>query len=402
MTTMTDHSKMKKIRDIVIKYFIPIMLLTLFIMLAYRQITIPKEYPSDISQHIRIAQEGKGYSFLYKALELILLIAGNRYKAIVIAVFEGLLSILTIYPTAAWMRKRYQVEHWLSFLAAEGLLFLSSFYFPVLQPLFYKSGIVTQPWHNITYIGMRLFAALTLCFFSDILDIYQQEISFRDWLKIALPLTIATGIKPNFLLAFSWTLLLFLIADAVKGRFRKKTLLQCIKMGTTVFPALIILYLQSKVLYGGTGRSTGGEVSGIGVALVSSRFFSLGLKGTILKLARGILLAVIVAAYNTRKDRRKASKFEYLLYLTALLQVIVFYETGKRANDGNFYWTLYISGYLLYIRVIAGWIRNLRDMNWQSVREKCYAVITSALVAAHLVSGVCYFILLSLGSHYTI
>ena len=401
MKTLTGNRKTKDIQNIIVQYLIPAMLLIVFTRLFYLQISMPKEYHSDISHHIRIAAAGNGYSILYKSLEVILQLAGNKYM-IVIAFFEGLMAVLTIYPVAVWMRKRYQLERGLSFLAAEGLLFLSSIYIPVLQPCFYKLGIVTQPWHNITYIGMRLFAVLTMCFFSDILDEYQRKLAFRDWLKIALPLTIATGIKPNFLLAFSWTLLLFLIADAVKGRFRKKTLLQCIKMGTTVFPALIILYLQSKVLYGGTGGSTGGEASGIGVALVSSRFFSLGLKGTILKLARGLLLAIIVAAYNIKKDRRKASKFEYILYLTALLQVIVFYETGRRANHGNFYWTLYISGYLLYVRIIAGWIKNLRDINWQSVREKSYAIITSVLVAAHLVSGVCYFILLNMGSHYGI
>lgn len=402
MKTVKNYLKMKDLREIVCRVFIPVMLLILFTVLAYRQITIPKEYPSDISQQIRIAKGRKGYSFLYITLDLLLRLAGDRYKAIVLALFEGLLSVMTIWPISAWMRKRYQTDNWIAFLAAEGLLFLSSIYLPVLQPFFYKSGIVTQPWHNITYIGMRLFAALTLCFFSDILDLYQQEISFRDWLKTALPLAIATGIKPNFLLAFSWTLLLFLIADAVKGGFGKKTLVQCIKMGTTVFPALIILYIQSKILYGGSSEAASGEVSGIGITLFSSRFFSLGVKGTILKLARGLLLAIIVAAYNIKKDRRKASKFEYILYLTALLQVIVFYETGRRANHGNFYWTLYISGYLLYVRIIAGWIKNLRDINWQSVREESYAIITSVLVAAHLVSGVCYFILLNMGSHYGI
>ena len=397
-------NKGKKISLVILitKYLIPVVLLVLFTRLFYLQIRLPKVYPSDITQHIKIAAAGNGYSILYKTLELLIVLTGEKYRAIVIALFEGLMSVLTIYSTASWIRKRYQTDNGIAFLAAEGLLFLSSIYLPVIQPCFYKSGIVTQPWHNITYIGMRLFAVLTLSFFSDILDMYQQEMSFRDWMKIALPLAIATGIKPNFLLAFSWALLLFLIADAVKGGFRKKTLLQCIKMGTTVFPALIILYLQSKILYTGTAEAASGEASKIGITLLSSRFFSLGLKGTVLKLVRGLLLAVIVAAYNNRKDRRKASKFEYVLYLTALLQVIVFYETGRRANHGNFYWTLYISGYLLYVRIIAGWIRNLRDLNWQNIREKCYALVTSVLVAAHFVSGVCYFILLSLGSHYTI
>ena len=197
MRTVMEYKRKNDIRNIVFKYFIPAVLLILFTLLAYRQIKVPKGYPSDISQHIRIAKEGRGYSFLYKTLELLLMFAGKRYKAIIIALFEGFLSVLTIYPTAAWMRKRYQTDNWIAFLAAEGMLFLSSIYLPVLQPYFYKSGIVTQPWHNITYIGMRLFAALTLCFFSDILDMYQQELSFRDWLKIALPLAVATGIKPE-------------------------------------------------------------------------------------------------------------------------------------------------------------------------------------------------------------
>ena len=398
MVPVYEKTRGDKLFVLVFRWLIPLLLFVLFTRLFYMQISVPNVYISDIKSHIRIAENGRGYSLLYRVMQLIILIVDKQYRGISIALLEGLMTILTIYPTAGWIRKRYQIQTWLSFLAAECLLFFSSIYLPVIQPYFYKWGIVTQPWHNITYIGMRLFAMLTMYFFSDVLDVYQQKITMGNWISIALPLAIATGIKPSFLLAFSWALLVFLIIDAIKGKLNRRVIMQCIKMGTTVFPALIIMYFQSKLLYTGGGEGS----TGIGLALTSSRFFSAGLWATSIKLARGILLALVVMISTIHKDNRKASQYGYVIYLIALLQVIVFFETGRRAKDGNFYWTLYICGYILYTQVIARWIYSLLHMKFDNIKQKSYIVVTTMLVIGHIISGICYYIMIMCGSQYAI
>ena len=388
------QSKRERILFFLAAVMIPVLLMIIFTRLFYDQIKYPDFYKSDISAHIKIAAQGRGYSFLYGALGLIIHASGGRYQSIIIAAFEGLMTVLTVYPMAAWMVKRFHIQKWTAYLAAAGLLFCSSIYLPVLQPLFYKSGIVTQPWHNITYMGMRLFAIMTMCGFSDVLDRYQEKISVKDWLKIAIPLAVSTGIKPVFLLAFSWALLLFLIIDAIRGKFRGRVLIQCVKLGTTVFPSLILLYIQSRILYGSGS-------SGIRFSLTASTFFANGFSWTLIKLLRALLLAVIVMLYN-RSDQRKATGFVYVLYLVALFQVIMFSETGPRENHGNFYWILYICGFILYGHVIANWIKNIKENNWQTTKDKWYGTVTSVLTLAHLISGIAYFVMINLYGKYSL
>lgn len=124
---------------------------------------------------------------------------------------------------------------------------------------------------------MRLFSVMTMIGLSSVIERYQDQISIKEWLNISFPLMLATAVKPSFLIGFSWALLGFLIVGVIKEKMSMHSVAQCFKLGSTVFLALIILYLQSKVLY-----KPGGE-SGMAISFLKSTFFSLGMMGTILK-----------------------------------------------------------------------------------------------------------------------
>ena len=392
-----DRNTKKNRYGWIIAVSVIVLIFILVTRLGYCQITEPKVYRSDTTGHMRFAREGKGYSYLIPVMGFLMELSG-QYSDYAIAILNSIMVIATILAGIRWMKKYYNASDVWAFVVMIACTFLSSLYVPVLQPLLYLQGIVTQPWHNITYIGMRLFAVITLLGFGDTLQKYQKDFTIKQWLAIAIPLMIATGIKPSFLIPFSWTMLLYLIVDALKERFSKKTIIQCIKLGTSVFPAVLIMYLQSKVLYKAGGSS------GIEVSLLSSTFFKNGFIGTIIKMMRGLLLPSLVYAFNRKKLGRK-EWFVLVQFVVSLAVTIFLHETGPRANDGNFCWPMYCCGFLLFavtLVLLAGNVREIYRNDKAATKDKIYLICSVVLALWHFVSGAAYFFMLNTASTYMI
>lgn len=398
-----------RMRPIIIIMLIALLFYSFF-CLSFNQITEEK-YASDIRVHISFAKNGTGYSILYTCLGVIISIAGDNYP-VWIALFEALLMLLPIFPVSRWIKKSYGISLTVSLFISMGLLFLSSIYWPNIFSSFYISSIITQPWHNITYYGMRLFAAIAICFFAECFPNYQKDFTILNWITISLPLMIATWIKPNFFIAFSWTLLGFLIIDAFNGKWKKQVLVNCIKLGTTVFPSLLILYLHSRILYGGS--SGNGESSGIEFVFFTSGFFGNGVWYAVLKLIRDLLFPFIVFGFSIKHNKlSRIEKFIYVQYFIALLQVICLRETGPRAAAYNFYWTIFICSFFLFAVSVSHFINDIKinclENNQKPIQaillekgHRVYFTCGSLLIMLHLISGIVYFILISRGSHYLI
>ncbi len=389
---MTLKNNTKSI--ITARIILSIVLFALFTILFYRQaINYEGRYFSDLPAHISFATNGDGYSILYFTIGLILKIIPN---VISIAALESLLIIISWFMTEKLIVKYFQLETLTSMLISTGLIFLSSIYIPFIAPYFYNGGIVTQPWHNITYLGMRVFAVITLYYFPEIFQNYKEEISFKDWCKIAIPLAFATSIKPNFLISFAFTLLLFLIIDFFQGRLTAKKFKNIIIMGTTVFPSCLILLFQSFILF---SPGDNGESSGIIITLLGSEFLRAGFKSVLQKLVRALTFPTLVLIFN-RKKLNRSSMFMYVMYIITLLQVILLHETGERANHGNFYWGLYSSGYFLFCWYVPQFIINIKNGIAAKQRQHAwYYVCGSLLLTAHLLSGLAYFMLVFLGGN---
>ncbi len=283
------------------------------------------------------------------------------------------------------------------------MTFLSSIAVPFVHPYFYHFGIVTQPWHNITYIGMRAFALITIFAINDALIRYKDSFSMINWLLIVIPLTIATTIKASFTIAFSCALLVLLVYDAIQERFSKNIIISCIKMGTVVFPSIIVMYIQSTILYGDNS-------SGILISIIQSRFFSTGLHIVVLRLLCNLTLPAIVFIYHFRKgDIKKIEIFITVQFAIGLTEVILLQETGKRAGHGNFLWTMYIVGYLLFMWVFGRILSDIKKLTEEVQRggvikgnNMLYILTCGILSTLHIISGIVYFASLSCGGDYKI
>lgn len=375
----------------------------LFTVLFYRQAVMYQGgYPSDLPSHINYALAGRGYSILYVVLAAVL---NTFHSELAAALFISVMVLLTWLTAGLFIEKKFDFSPSQSLLFSTCLLFLCAPYIPKAFPFFYRKSLMSQPWHNITYIGMRLFALLTLWAFLNVAERYRDGISWKDWLKIALPLMISASIKPNFLLAFSIALLLVLIVDFVRDLFSKNMsfsrLGKYVVMGSVVFPSLLVLYQQSRILYG-VGNPEGSS-SGIQFVVMSSTFFSDGAKVVFFKLVRPLAFPTLVYLYN-RYARTREFSFTFLMYLVALAEAVFLAETGPRADHGNFYWGLFITAYLLFLYAVPWFVRAVSKTPWAKadIRQKVYAVLGGALLSWHLVSGLYYFVHLLRGNSYFI
>lgn len=210
-------------------------------------------YASDLPQHISFGLHGQGYSLLY----IIIGVLAGAFGAGAVCAFESLLVVLTWYFAARLIEKISGFYSTVSLYVSLGLIFLTTINLPGIYSFYYVNSIITQPWHNITYIGMRLFAVLTIFFFIDLYRSCPGQILLKDYAPVSLFLFLSACMKPNFLVSFSLALLIVLIADFTKDRRRVHNIRKYVIIGSTVFPSLAVLYLQSRLLY---PAGMGGEV----------------------------------------------------------------------------------------------------------------------------------------------
>lgn len=384
-----------------VKQLIGLTFFLVFAVLFYRQaIHYGNRYPSDLPAHIEFGIQGRGYSLLYFVIGFLFRVT-NSYFAI--ALLESGILVSTWLLSDRFIAKHFNLDSGWRLFISTGLLFLCSIYIPGISSFFYKNSIITQPWHSITYFGMRLFTIPATSATLDVIERYKEKLSWKEWLKIAVPLTISTGIKPNFLIIYSFSLLIILIVDFVQELISKRLSLTVfwnfIFLGTVVFPSLFILLVQSQILYG--AKSDSATTSGIALVFLSSSFFRYGAK-TIIKVIQGLFFPVLV--FFTANKITKKEKLTFLLFIVALIQVIVLKETGPRQNHGNFYWGVYSAAFLTFLYASALFVQKIQKTQWcqKTLHEKCIAILGISILTLHCLSGFVYFVILLLGGSYGI
>lgn len=379
-------------KELIGLFFIIIGVLGLFIKLFYYQaISFDGRYQSDLPLHIELALSGEGYSILYYIISIIYRIFNDVFY---IAVFEAIMVVATWLLATGVLCHFLETQKYIRCSGiALGLTIMTGIYVPCIYETFYKAQLITQPYHNITYLGMRLTSLGVMILFVKMYDNYLDKIRLKEWCLLTLLLVISTSIKPSFFYGFAFTLFLFLVSDLVKHRFDKKVFRQIFFIGSTVLPSLLVLFVQAQILYGTNidGQSTG-------IALIWGKsFIASGLFKTVLKLLCGLSFPCLVSWVNRHK-MDKNEKFIIIMFIIQLLVCILFTETGERANHGNFYWGLFNAAYLWFFSSIICFVKNIESKQ----TKRIYHGIGLVLLGAHLLSSVVYFIHIYRGGLYLV
>lgn len=390
---MSLCEKNKKKIEIAILTGIGLIMFAVFLrMFCYQAID---EFPSDLGDHIEFAANGKGYSLLYSIMGVLL----NIFDSFVpIAVLGSLMVVGTWFATAKLISVMLKnMSYFKSAIIALPLLVLTGIFIPFIYPYFYKQQLVTQPYQNITYFGMRLFAVLSMLLFYKIFAVYLDKINIFYWIALAVVLAASTSVKPSFLYGFALCLLIFLIIDFFKSGFKAKPFGHIILMGLVVVPSLLIMLYQYIILYVGT--TPGVEPSG-GIALIwGANFIKKGFIHTVLKLICSIGFPLLVAFVN-RKEFSRFDKFCYGIFFIEFIIGIMFVETGRRAQHGNFFWGVYIGAYFMFIVAVTHFVRNIIERKNEGKLLAPYPIIGGVMLTGHLLSSLMYFVIIMIGKNY--
>lgn len=365
----------------------------LLFYLFYNQLLYPVTgiFESDTSVHVRFAVEDHYFHSL--AAFIYLLLSVLPFSNVLIALTLTATSIISIIACAVLIKKLLGSEaipDLVLYLFSAFANFVMGAYVAKANKQHYIGYQNANMWHNSTYIFMKLAAIFTVIAFIDIYKEYKEKITLKNWIAFSVLLAVTTGFKASFLTVFAPALAVMLLIDWCKGTKFKNVLW----LGTTVFPSLIIMYIQSLVM-AGDGASNG---------YVISPFTALSMRGDHPKvtLVLSVLFPAIVFLSHI-KDFYKDKIYLGTLILTAFgfSEAFLFLETGERSLDSNFLWGYSIALFFLFIESMVILYRDVHNkLRIQKPLRKIFVFLEFFVLLHHVLSGVYYFVLLLSGVTY--
>lgn len=420
---MTDKKQYKKSKlnmsDIV--FYVALSVYTvLCVYLIMNQLAYPTtgRFEADTPVHVSMAVDDH---FMYSITALIYLLfnflPGSTFF---IALFLAASTSASIYLTAVLIKRvigtyNISLHNTTMYLCAFASNFVMGFYIKRFNVQHYIGYQNANMWHNSTYTVMRLIVLWVLLLYLDIC--ITKDLSAKKLTVFSLVLALSTAVKPSFFVVFAPVMALELLWDWLKN---KNKFSNVFFKGITVVPSVIVILLQSVVLFGSD--------TGNGYAI--SPFTALSQRGdhpkaTLILSIVFPLLVLIGHIKDVFKDRMYS--FSLLIWLVGFLEVFLFTETGTRGGDGNFFWGYSISLFVVFIQSL---IIVLRDFSLifkgsnadpdagdcdnrsngsliKTVGKKinimlCYDAVCILTYVWHFVSGIIYFVLLLGGNTYFI
>lgn len=360
-------------------------------------------YASDFPSHIRTVLQGREmYSLMHRIIAVCYRISQSE---IILSALMSFLVIGTAYGMYVYLNNRvaggYSKE--ILILLAFALLFTSNIYLPKIFPHFYNHYTkVSQPWHNSTYILMRLFSVFVLVLYFKMYDQMKNgEFTTKIGVCFCIVLSLCNFAKPNFFLAFApmaFFVFMHLFLKA-KGRNFK----QLLQWGSCFLLSMPCMFFMVNVVYDESENSTiafslenfvdyvfgnagvGGHRGQFLICEFSNLFFPLF-----------VLTVFLVLKYKKEKIELDRIIQGFALFFIAHLQQLLMIDEGPRRASGNYAWGVYGIGMLLFLISISEWLWAYKN---GYLKNKHIFLIGIVIFILHIVCGVIYFVMLHQGSY---
>lgn len=339
-------------------------------------------FSSDLGAHIKSALSAEGMKGQYTITKPLYRFVYNYfYGELGIAILLAITTIATIIVTEKLLKYYLKEEkEFKLYLYAILLNFVIAIYIPFVSSTWNAGLQEPSEWHNSTYSIMKFIGLIAIIIYFKIEQNYLKKIGFKDWLVFCILLILVNLVKPNFILAFAPTMLIFLIMDFFRNVKNKKAILNMVIFGTAVLISLTVLIYQSLVLYGGDSQD--GIVFGF---MKSLKLYS---DYPILSLVQSLAFPLFILLTNIKtiaKDRKHS--FVWVMNTVALVEFLVISESGARSKDGNFDWGYNFTLMLVFISSVV----ILEKIKNEKTKNLAYIVFAYILLALHIISGLIYF-----------
>lgn len=367
---------------------------------------------SDYVTHIMTVVEdntSSAYSLMSLLFRILYNITGNT---ILISLFIGALVCLTGWAIrkalVVILRLQDKTDNCISLYQNDenyklflgflsfGLIFLSALYIPKRAPFYLQAvphdiiivgSLITQPWHNSTYVAMRLFAILSFISFVQLLEEDSGRVNPKSLIRFFVLLLITNLFKPNFVIAFAPAAFLICLIELIRNH--GKGLVKYVWLGVAFVASLVPLLYQYVVLFSSDAEA--------GIAFSLDKFVGYVETGFFPWLLISNLsfpfIVTVLSLVNHRKNN--------ILLLSWILEIITFFEmmfikeTGLRTLDGNFGWGMMLSSLILFVCCVAELITIPKHEKYRWARSAAWCVLL-----LHLINGFMYFGILIMGGTY--
>lgn len=350
-------------------------------------------YGSDYGTHIHSALNHTGYSLMH-VLFLLCYKLYNGYR-LMILMMSGIVAItpVMVYLMLQFFAKQFDVRinRAILFCVSFTSIFWASLYLMKNCHLYYKFTSLTQPWHNSTYLLMRLLAIGTLWVYVYIEKDYKKTIKPWAWCLFTVLLTLTNLAKSNFIIAFAPMMILFMLYDFI--RTRGKNFKNAAIFGLGGIISCVVTLVQYKMLFS--------ESSGSGIEwnptraidiVTSGEWLTVVVANLICPIIVGALACYVIFIKKTTVNSLRIYLEAWVMFAISRFQAMCISETGARAADGNFSWGEYFFAWYLYL---------ITALLLMEIKPKINKVIYYAiwgLYLWHFLSGVYYFDILMNGS----
>lgn len=353
-------------------------------------------YASDFPQHIETATNGNaGYSLMHRLIKLCYMFDNP------IVVLSNLMSILVIITGIGifiYIKSIHIQDLGIEviIIISVSLIFTSNIFIPGVFPHLYDHyTIVSQPWHNSTYILMRMCGVFVILLYFKISEYIKNGNPIPNGLNFCflILLTLCNYSKPNFFLAFAplafFSVLYYFIKE--KG----KNIRPVLQFGLAVICSMPILIYQVNIVYDESEQSKidisgenffdyfiGNQEGNIFIYEFVNLFFPLFMLGIMVFLK-------YVKKQNDIDFFRIIQAF--ILFVISHMQQLLMIDDGPRRDAGNYAWGIYCFGLILFMVCITEWIKIYKNGVQKS---KLIYMIGNIIYMIHIVCGIAYFVIL--------
>lgn len=365
------------------------------VWLHYQQLCSPggggDPYTSDLGMHLAFAQRGMVYSTVSLLIGPAYALAGRVGIAVLLAAFHLAAVAVFAYGLRAALPNAPRPARLLVSLVVN----LATAVWMPRGGYWYQGTVGGTIYHNTTYIMLAPFALLAMLAFYRVWPTMRDDLDLRAYAVYTVLLTVATSFKASLIFAFAPALLVLLIADFV--RTRAKNLKNEIIMGCSVFPGVALCFIQANVLFAeeGSGIRLIFTVPFDHHRMLWGPFNEAGVLG----LARSF---VFVAAVGLLLGRAAWQHFRYrfslFTFAFSLAEALLLVESGERLYHANLWWGPFICFWVFWLESVSVFLQQTRT----GAVPRWRLAVCAAALAWHIVSGVCFLVMLLQGVSYNV
>ena len=365
--------------------------LCIFLYYKFMGWTEGSVYESDLPAHISLAVDD---GLIYSLISFIIIGLAKSGTLELLPILLGLFAALSVFFTAELLIEvsDRKIDSNIAIILALLLNIVMPCYIKGLSDGRYMGMHASSIWHNSTYLMMKWLGLWTVLVYMRIEKNITKKLTVKSFLFFTCILTLTTAAKPNFFLAVTPAMLIFLIADLI---MKKAPFGRLVFFASSVVPSFAVMVLQNNALFK-AGAGGNGIMIAPGKAMSAHTGYLLVVSVLSIAFPLMVLLLHIKEIFKNR----------YLLFAwicagTGYMEYFLFSENGSRNMDANFSWGYAFTIILIFGISLLTWIGDLKTFKTgKNVVKKAYLAACGAVLVYHTWCGLLFFVRLCMGVSY--